>query len=108
MNKPTYETITIDVSADAAGGLADGQQRPAIAIGRGISSILVRRIDPISQQINLHFGPSGDGMPVYQGEVFGEDHVGPVFDAGVQYSYNGAPAAGTVLVLTVFYAGPSA
>lgn len=104
MNKPTYSTYKIDVSGDVAKGIPPLQPVLVVAGGRPVSSILVRTISPVGQVINLHFGPQSDRMPVYQGEVFGDDHIGPQFDAGVWYSYAGAPAAGTFVELTVFYA----
>lgn len=112
MRNLPYKTFVIDVSqAAGAGGLIDGAKKEILPPGIGISAVLIRRLTPVSQIINLHFGTTSDPIPVYQGEIFDDRQMGPLedpFNGGLYWSYNGAPAANTQLVLTIFTTGGSA
>jgi hypothetical protein len=96
-------TLSHDVSADAV-SIPAGQQIQLVPPGVKVLAILVRQIIPVSMQIRLHFGTSDkDGMAIYQGETFNDDHYGELYDAGVGFSYRGAIAAGSSLEIVIIY-----
>lgn len=90
-------------------GVADGNPRELVKVGRKVRQVEVTQVTPSSLPLNIHFGDKAPAIPSVEGKVWGDDGSSmngrdTLYDGGLSWSVdNGTSVVGASFVLTVWY-----